>query len=1108
MRLTYFIALIAILFLVIPLPANATTLTLNATVSGYASENTDADWYLMRNAGGEDSGSTSVHVLGPLDALTSSILGNQLRIAIFSFNTSYLKVNSTINSAHLYINTMTKTTKAADPYFNITLTGGKLASNTSIATGDYDGWATYEGYGPSTELANRIEYNSINVTGGSGLNDFTLNAAGLSYIDKQKYTVLYLRTGWQALNQTTPYVSAGQAGSVTTILSSNTTGGWPQLVIDYTPLAPVPVTSFTVNRTDGNASLAIQFTDTSTETPTSWNWSFGDGTYSEADNPVHSYTTPGIYTASLTATNEGGSDVSDTTVRIGVSDPAGWYDSFITDTSSQYGDQNSGFVWDTTNGVLNVSNPNGYDPGKMTFYKTSPFFGGTYSYNVTPKMFDSLRTPSGEHYAEFIYGAQERYQGNFYENGTLQAIYFKNSSTDDVHDIVHVVSVNGVHKEMEYYPITVQKDHTYNITIVWNPYSATNVSEIYIDNVLGMVSTNKSGNATGWAGFSVHHYWQSIDWYDNFRINNNADIIPRVYSISDPTNQTQSQYLPDTAITLSENDQVNITSAKGEYESGSFVLHGNADITGVNISTPTLISGGDYIPPSAIDIKILFPSWNIVNASSTASWDIGGSTLPYSCSERWLSNSNLWHNETKFARNDAACSNYLLVRYNNGTEGYQNISSETDSIPEDAVFDDSATIQPFTINATKNKQFWITINVSPTQATGNYSGVMSMTAPGGAYLKNVTLNARIRNFALSDSTRQYSAFTVGFIDTGSKVSALNKSAASYASDLADMRKHGITHPFIGLSGSTLNDEINTSIETRLTALNQSGLPKDAVYFWGYNDPIMGNVTSESDINARVAIVNYLKNRATYYGFAKTYIEGIDEEEDYLIPDQRPVWTSVRLNGSYIFVSGGTALANIADILDTANVATYEYNTTLADEFHVNGHKILIYAYPESGVPNPEIYRKNYGFRLYDGSYDGAGIWAWQYAWGDPWNHFDKDGRADEEFTLPTSTGSVYTLGAEGFREAADDNRYVATMISTEGSSAKALAAVFSNITAGRLPVDIREQIANQIEYDLLSGGAGTTNTNPSIFNWYCPAGRWCLGPFIIWDQAPLMEAAA
>lgn len=51
----------------------------------------------------------------------------------------------------------------------------------------------------------------------------------------------------------------------------------------------------------------ITFIDTSTGAPSSWLWDFGDGSTSTAQNPTHQYTTPGLFTVALTATNAYGS---------------------------------------------------------------------------------------------------------------------------------------------------------------------------------------------------------------------------------------------------------------------------------------------------------------------------------------------------------------------------------------------------------------------------------------------------------------------------------------------------------------------------------------------------------------------------------------------------------------------------------------------------------------------------------------------------------------------------------------------------------------------------------------------------------------------------------
>jgi tripartite motif-containing protein 71 len=69
-----------------------------------------------------------------------------------------------------------------------------------------------------------------------------------------------------------------------------------------------PTASFTASPTYGNSPLTVTFTDKSTNSPDSWEWSFGDGTSSIEQNPVHTYSNSGQYTVKLTVKNAAGSN--------------------------------------------------------------------------------------------------------------------------------------------------------------------------------------------------------------------------------------------------------------------------------------------------------------------------------------------------------------------------------------------------------------------------------------------------------------------------------------------------------------------------------------------------------------------------------------------------------------------------------------------------------------------------------------------------------------------------------------------------------------------------------------------------------------------------------
>ncbi|RXA21996.1 PKD domain-containing protein [Methanosarcina sp. MSH10X1] len=77
----------------------------------------------------------------------------------------------------------------------------------------------------------------------------------------------------------------------------------------------LPVANFTVNMTEGVAPLSVQFIDLS-ENATEYYWDFGDGNNSTEASPFHEFTTPGIYTVNLIATNANGADSKLATINV------------------------------------------------------------------------------------------------------------------------------------------------------------------------------------------------------------------------------------------------------------------------------------------------------------------------------------------------------------------------------------------------------------------------------------------------------------------------------------------------------------------------------------------------------------------------------------------------------------------------------------------------------------------------------------------------------------------------------------------------------------------------------------------------------------------------
>jgi PKD repeat protein len=149
----------------------------------------------------------------------------------------------------------------------------------------------------------------------------------------------------------------------------------PTMIPACTPTPAPPFAFFdgTFPVTNNVPSL-WDFTDTSWNNPTSWAWDFGDGSpIDNTQNPSHTYTVPGTYTVSMTATNAYGSSTQTKIDMVTVYPPA---------TDPLY-------TWVPTNGsltgasIVGMSNEviqwNTFGSGNFIYARTAtPISGKTY----------------------------------------------------------------------------------------------------------------------------------------------------------------------------------------------------------------------------------------------------------------------------------------------------------------------------------------------------------------------------------------------------------------------------------------------------------------------------------------------------------------------------------------------------------------------------------------------------------------------------------------------------------------------------------------------------------------------------------------------------------
>ena len=125
-------------------------------------------------------------------------------------------------------------------------------------------------------------------------------------------------------NPSHTYTTPGSYTVSLTASNANGSDGETKTAYIVVDAPAAPTANFNGTPLSGTAPLEVNFLDASTDGPTSWSWTFGDSSTSSAQNPTHTYTTPGVYTVALTATNANGSDVETKVGYITVNEPGGF----------------------------------------------------------------------------------------------------------------------------------------------------------------------------------------------------------------------------------------------------------------------------------------------------------------------------------------------------------------------------------------------------------------------------------------------------------------------------------------------------------------------------------------------------------------------------------------------------------------------------------------------------------------------------------------------------------------------------------------------------------------------------------------------------------------
>ncbi len=169
-----------------------------------------------------------------------------------------------------------------------------------------------------TGIPKTITVNFSEPVTGFVLTDIVRNAATLSNftkVDDTNYTFVLTPTG------ATNVSVAVSAGSFFDLAQNSNSLDVGPVRATNAGAATLISASFTVVPDLGTSvPHSVAFTDTTSptsgETITSWSWTFGDGSTSNAQHPVHNYTTAGIFAVTLQACDAGGCSTANGSVTV------------------------------------------------------------------------------------------------------------------------------------------------------------------------------------------------------------------------------------------------------------------------------------------------------------------------------------------------------------------------------------------------------------------------------------------------------------------------------------------------------------------------------------------------------------------------------------------------------------------------------------------------------------------------------------------------------------------------------------------------------------------------------------------------------------------------
>ncbi len=456
--------------------------------------------------------------------------------------------------------------------------------------------------------------------------------------------------------------------------------------------------------------------------------------------------------------------------------------------------------------------------------------------------------------------------------------------------------------------------------------------------------------------------------------------------------------------------ELSVAACRGEYEPVSLVVETSVKLEGVMVEVSDLLGPDASIPAQAVDVRWVKRWWQ-------AGYSLGETNKPQLVPE-------------------------LLLKDDDFVTVSPDIKSHQNTLKNPEAPRDAKILQPCTIPAGSNKQIWLTVHVPDDTPPGTYRGTVTVSFANAEELA-VPLTLRVYPFELADTYLDYAIYHRGRITDDLSPPPLYSKAKSprqYELELRDIKQHGIRLPGIctsfGRNPDGTYDFSRLRIEMEIR--KRVGLMDGPI--WLMNTPVdfRGVVAAKDEAARQEVIAKSLEAYRAWEefrkqnGYPEAMFYAIDEADMQTLIKERPLMKALHEAGGKIAVAASTGyFPYVGQYLDCAIIAHYPQISEMRAS-QALGHRVWVYARPQLGVEDPEVYRRNYGLLVWQRGEDGVCSYAYQDTMPEhapnPYDDFDDPRYRDHVMAYPTVDGVIDTVQWEGFREAVDDTRYLTTLL--------------------------------------------------------------------------------